>query len=81
MPFPFNAPRREDLRRGGRPATSEAIMLAQSKGAGAVSQGISIGDNPYRFQRTPESRFLSIMWFRGYRAEQERLREGAHSGE
>lgn len=55
------------------PASAELILKAQAEGAQAVHSGTAVGNSPYVSQHSEEGRFLALMWFRGYRCEQERL--------
>lgn len=59
--------------RGGHPAPLAEIINAQQEGAVAVHDHVTPGQNPYLVDRSDSGRFLALMWFRGYRAEQHRL--------
>lgn len=63
------------LSRGGHPASLPDIVHAQFAGASAVHDGITPGHCPYAGDRTDRGRFLALMWFRGYSAERDRIRD------
>lgn len=90
MPSPFSglrflAARRDrcELKtsRAGHPAPLGEIVTAQQEGAVAVHSHITPGQNPYVADRSDAGRFLALMWFRGYRAEQDRLSGDAATSE
>lgn len=70
----FLSDRNAKLSRGGYPATMADIITAQSEGAAAVHAGITPGHSPYVGDRSDRGQFLALMWFRGYTAEQQRIR-------
>lgn len=55
------------------PVPLAQIIEAQKLGEQAVHAGITPGRGHYVADRTPQGRYLALMWLRGYRAEQQRL--------
>lgn len=57
------------------PTPAADIVKAQALGREAVHARVVAGDCPYIGDRSSRGRHLAIMWFRGYRAEQQRISE------
>lgn len=57
------------------PATVHEIITAQSQGEQAARSRLHVSNCPYRGADADErTRFLALMWTRGYRQAQARLR-------
>lgn len=78
MPFPSEPSEASESKR--YPASVEMILKAQAEGAQAVHLGTAVGGSPYVTQHTEQGRFLALMWLRGYRCEQDRLRHDDATG-
>ncbi len=85
MPFLPDEPDADDgvehpgTRNQRYPASVERIVAAQDEGRHAVHDGVSPGHSPYVGDHSEQGRFLALMWFRGYRSEQQRIAESHRS--